>query len=74
MKDAVDTGTFDMINGVEYHNSYNAIASIIFIASQFMGTGSAANSVDGPTGGGDRVRFVRQIIDKLFEKSSVKRK
>ena len=45
LKEADQNGTWDMINGVVYDNSYAAIVAAVFIGSQFMGTGSKANSV-----------------------------
>jgi (2Fe-2S) ferredoxin len=44
--DADQNGTWDQINGVVYPNSYAAIVAIVFIGSQFMGTGSKANSIN----------------------------
>ena len=44
--EADKNGTWDVINGEVYPNSYYAIAAITFIASQFMGTGSKANSME----------------------------
>jgi hypothetical protein len=44
--DADKTGTWDVINGEVYTNSYYGIAAIIFIGSQFMGTGSKSNSME----------------------------
>eukprot|EP00957_Ditylum_brightwellii_P044957 3410149-Ditylum_brightwellii.AAC.1 len=43
--DADQNGTWDQINGVVYPNSYAAIIAIVFVGSQFMGTGSKANSL-----------------------------
>lgn len=43
--DASQKGTWDQINGDEYTNSYYAFGAAVFIASQFMGTGSQANAV-----------------------------
>jgi (2Fe-2S) ferredoxin len=43
--DADHNGTWDQISGVVYPNSYAAIIAIVFIGSQFMGTGSKANSM-----------------------------
>jgi len=39
-------GTWDQINGAVYPNSYAAIIAFVFIGSQFMGTGSKANSME----------------------------
>jgi len=44
--DANQNGTWDVINGIVYPNSYIAIATLVFIGSQFMGTGSKDGSVD----------------------------
>lgn len=46
LADADQNGTWDQINGVVYPNSYAAIVAIVFIGSQFMGTGSKANSIN----------------------------
>lgn len=43
--DADHNGTWDQINGNVYPNSYAAIIVVVFVLSQFMGTGSKANSV-----------------------------
>ena len=45
LNDADKNGTWDVINGEVYPNSYYAIAIITFIGSQFMGTSSKANSM-----------------------------
>jgi hypothetical protein len=44
--DADKTGTWDVINGEVYPNSYYGIAAITFIGSQFMGTGSKSNNME----------------------------
>jgi (2Fe-2S) ferredoxin len=45
MIEADKTGTWDMINGEVYLNSYAIIAGLVFVGSQFMGTSSKANAV-----------------------------
>jgi (2Fe-2S) ferredoxin len=46
LADADQNGTWDQIHGVVYPNSYAAIVAIVFVGSQFMGTGSKANSMN----------------------------
>jgi hypothetical protein len=43
--DASQQGTWDQINGQVYSNSYYVFGAAVFVASQFMGTGSQANAV-----------------------------
>lgn len=46
LADADQKGTWDIINGQVYENSYYAIAAAVFIGSQFMGTDSKANAAE----------------------------
>ncbi|GMH67870.1 hypothetical protein TrST_g13529 [Triparma strigata] len=45
LKSSQEAGTFDMIGGEVVENSYFAGAAGVFIASQFMGTGSKDNII-----------------------------
>ena len=45
LKSSQEAGTFDMIGGEVVENSYFAGAAGVFIASQFMGTGSKDNTI-----------------------------
>ena len=44
LKTADEKGTWDVIGGQVVQNSYVAAATAVFVASQFMGTGSKDNS------------------------------
>ena len=43
LKTADEKGTWDVVGGEVVENSYAAGAVAVFVASQFMGTGSKAN-------------------------------
>lgn len=45
LKSSQEAGTFDVVGGEVIENSYFAGAAGVFVASQFMGTGSKDNSI-----------------------------